>query len=109
MTQANWSARATRQHVWPGVSNRLSDTLNPSSESTTQRAHGTVSSTFGPRPFGRARREMALPKVLSGPGAGSRVRVGCLSVLLSGAVPSGQAGELRAHSLVCAFTNRPPG
>src|ERR1700759_5743822 len=30
MMRANWSARATRQHVWPGVSSRSSRTLTRS-------------------------------------------------------------------------------
>jgi len=46
---------------------------------------------------------MALPKVPTGLGAGSRVRVGCLSVVLSGAVSAGRTGELRAHSACLRF------
>src|ERR1700739_1552551 len=45
MMQANWSARSTRQHVWPGISKRPSRTLVRSTDYTAQRGHGAVSTT----------------------------------------------------------------
>ena len=42
MMQANWSARSTHQHVWPGISTRPSRTLVRSTDFTAQRGHGAA-------------------------------------------------------------------